>query len=93
LDLSIAHAVLLLGFTVVGDGGLLHDGLKFQSSVFVSVTQHSLTSFVVPLVSVACSLNTILEEGVNQTLRHGGLLSNIAGVLLGVSGRRLLLVQ
>ena len=47
----------------------------------------------IPLVAVACPLDAVLEESVDQTLGHGRLLGDIAGVLLRVSGRCLLVVQ
>lgn len=38
LNLSVSHAVLLLGFAIIGDRRFLHDRLEFQCSVLISVS-------------------------------------------------------
>lgn len=47
----------------------------------------------IPLVPVACPLNTVLEECVDQALRHGGLLLDVVRVLFGCPFRGLFVVQ
>jgi hypothetical protein len=46
-----------------------------------------------PLVPVACPLDAVLEECVDQALRHGGLLVDVVRVLLGHPLRRFLVVE
>jgi hypothetical protein len=46
-----------------------------------------------PLIPVACPLNTVFEEGVDETLGDHGLLVYILRVLGGVSLRRLFIIQ
>lgn len=46
-----------------------------------------------PLIPVACALDTVLEESVDQTLGHGRLFCNILRILLWVLWRRLLIVE
>jgi hypothetical protein len=93
LDFGIAHAQLLLGLTVVRDGRFLHDRFKLQRSGVVSVMFDEGKIHLVPLVAVACSLDAVLEESVDQTLGHGRRLGDVAGVLLRVPGRGFLVVQ
>lgn len=93
LDFGIAHAQLLLGLTVVRDGRFLHDRFKLQRSGVVSVMFGEGRIHAIPLVAVACSLDAVLEESVDQTLGHGRRLGDVAGILLRVSGRGFLVVQ
>jgi hypothetical protein len=94
LDLSTAHVLFFADLSAVGDTGLFEEGFNLECSVTVLILVVTLCCCsYVPLVSVACPLDTVLEEGIDQALGDHGLLLDVFRVLARVFRRGLLVVQ
>lgn len=94
-NFGAAHAGLLARFPAVGNGRLLHQGLEFECSASLLILERTRNGIkaVLPLVPIACSLDAVLEEGIDEALGNHGLLLYVLGVFGRVPLRSLLVVQ